>query len=77
MNRMKTEVPMIKYTCPKCGGKEYKLSEMRAHYSLMSIFNSFGYRVFTTVTCRRCHYTEFYRIPLRKISESFIFQQNK
>ena len=74
---MKKEVPMIKYTCPKCGGKEYRLAEMRAHYSFISILSNFGYKVFTTVTCARCQYTEFYKVPLRKISNVFMYLQNK
>jgi len=74
---MKNEMPMIKYTCPKCGGKEYKLAELRAHYSVVSMLSNLGYKVFTTVTCSRCQYTEFYKVPLKKISNVFVYLQGK
>lgn len=74
MIKMKKEIPMLKYTCPKCGSKEYDLSEIRVAGSFFSHLSNFGPRVFTTVTCSRCHYTDMYKIPLKRIAEAFSFQ---
>jgi uncharacterized protein len=74
---MKNEVPMLKYTCPKCGSKDYSISEMRIHASVFSLMSNFGYKVMTAVSCSRCHFTELYRYPKRKIADAFIFQTGK
>ena len=42
-----------KYTCPKCGGRQYELSEIRTTGSfMMKLFNIQNVK-FTTVSCSR------------------------
>lgn len=74
---MKTQIPMLKYSCPKCGSKEYTVSEIRVSGSVFSQLSNFGHRTFTTVTCGRCSYTDLYRLPMKRIGEAFSFQTGK
>ncbi len=51
----------LNFTCPKCGGSEYETDEIRVKGgSLKNIFDVRSKR-FTTVTCKRCNYTELYK----------------
>lgn len=70
---MKSELSMIKYTCPKCGNKRFKLSEIRVAYSLLTqLFDIQGAK-YSAVICERCRFTEFYNVPVKKISGVFDF----
>lgn len=71
------EKPILKYTCPKCGSREYSVSEIRVAGSFFSHISNFGPRRFTTVTCSRCYYTDMYKLPQKRISEAFSFQAVK
>jgi len=65
---MKSEIPMFRYTCPKCGSKHYKISEIRVTYSLLTqIFNVQAAK-YSALICERCKYTEFYNVPVKKIT---------
>ncbi len=33
---MKNEYPMLKYTCPKCGSRKCKVTEIRVAYNLFT-----------------------------------------
>lgn len=49
------------WRCCKCGHHEADVGEARQSGSLLgSVFDVEGLR-FTTVSCRRCGYTEFYK----------------
>jgi predicted nucleic-acid-binding Zn-ribbon protein len=50
----------LNFTCPKCQSQSYDVGEFRGAGGFWSkIFDVQGKR-FTTVSCTRCHYTEFY-----------------
>lgn len=70
---MKSEVPMLKYTCPKCGGRRYKLSEIRVAYSLFTQIFDIQAAKYTAIICEKCKYTEFYNVPAKKITNVFDF----
>jgi len=66
-------MPMIKYACPKCGSRQYKLSEIRVVHSLFTqLFNIQGAK-YSALICERCKYTEFYNVPAKKITGVFDF----
>ena len=51
----------LNFTCPKCKHRSYDVAELRGAGGFWSkIFDVQGKR-FTTVSCTRCHYTEFYK----------------
>lgn len=65
-----------KYTCPKCGGRQYELSEIRTTGSfLMKLFNIQNVK-FTTVSCARCQYTELYKTSSNKFGNVIDFFTN-
>lgn len=65
---------MIKYTCPKCGFKEYEIGEMWTVGSIWTRMFEFHNRRFTYVTCRNCRFTELYKISKEKIAEVINFK---
>ena len=62
---------LYKYTCPKCGNKQYEIGEMWTIGSLWTRIFEFYNRRFTYITCQRCKYTELYKIPQKSIGEVF------
>jgi len=70
---MKSEIPMLKYSCPKCGGRNYTLRGVRVDNTAFSQTFSILGRRYTAVICERCRYTEFYNIPVKRIDEAFGF----
>lgn len=63
----------LNYTCPKCENKTYEVAEMRA--TLSKIFDVQN-KKFTSVTCKRCSYTEFYKARTSALSNIFDFFTN-
>lgn len=59
----------IKYTCPKCGNRIADIGEIRTTGSFITKIFDIQNRRFTSVTCNRCRYTEFYHLPRKKIGE--------
>jgi hypothetical protein len=74
---MKNEIPPIKYTCPKCGGRQYELKGVIIQHSQVSQVLSIPGRRYTAVICNRCRYTEFYNLPVKRINEAFDFSSGK
>jgi predicted nucleic-acid-binding Zn-ribbon protein len=70
---MKSETPMLKYTCPKCSSRKYKLSEIRVAYNFLTQILDIQAAKYTAIICERCKYTEFYNIPARNITNVFDF----
>jgi len=69
--KMKSELPIIRYTCPKCGGRKYSVSEIRVDHSLFTqLFNLLATK-YSAIVCEKCKYTEFYKVPLNKINTVF------
>ncbi len=49
------------YKCPKCGNTQFEADEMRATGGPLAKIFDVQNKKFTTVTCSRCGYTEFYK----------------
>ncbi|MCX6255450.1 MAG: zinc ribbon domain-containing protein [Bacteroidia bacterium] len=60
---------ILKYTCPKCGNKQYEIGEMWTIGSFWTRMFEFHNRRFTFISCQRCRYTELYKIPKKNIGE--------
>ncbi|MDD5090223.1 MAG: zinc ribbon domain-containing protein [Candidatus Wallbacteria bacterium] len=63
----------LNYTCPKCGHKEYEVSEMRATGGFLTKLFDIQSKRFTTVICRQCRYTEFYAADSSMLGNIFDF----
>jgi predicted nucleic-acid-binding Zn-ribbon protein len=61
----------INYKCPKCGNRTYKIAEMRATGGTLSKIFDVQNKKFTSVTCDKCTYTEFYKVKTSAISNIF------
>lgn len=60
-----------RFQCGKCGHHECETGELRASGSMLaSVFDIEG-RSFSSVTCSRCQFTEFYRVDRDKLSSVF------
>ena len=66
----------LKYTCPKCNNKTYKLGQMRATGGALSKIFDVQNQKYTSVTCERCTYTEFYKSKTSALSNVFDFFTN-
>ena len=53
--------PNLKYICPKCSHTEYEVDEFRATGGPFAKVFDVQNKKFTTVSCRRCHYTEMFK----------------
>ncbi|NOZ13193.1 MAG: GTP-binding protein [Acidobacteria bacterium] len=49
------------WKCTKCGNTEFETDVMRATGGRFAKIFDVQNRKFTTITCTRCRYTEFYR----------------
>lgn len=62
---------VLKYTCPKCGNKQYEVGEMWTIGSFWTRIFEYHNRRFTFVSCMKCHFTEFYKVSKWNIGETF------
>lgn len=60
-----------KYSCPKCNHRTYIVGEMRATGGRWSKIFDVQSAKFTSVSCERCSYTEFYKAKTSAISNIF------
>jgi hypothetical protein len=49
------------YTCPKCGGRNADIDQIRTTGAGFTKYFNIQNRKFTAVTCTNCGYTELYR----------------
>ena len=61
----------INYTCPKCNNKTFKTGELRATGGTLSKIFDVQNQKYTSVTCERCSYTEFYKAKTSALSNIF------
>ena len=59
------------YQCPKCGTLDYETGEMRATGGTLSKIFDVQNKKFTSVTCSKCTYTEFYKTKTSALSNIF------
>lgn len=62
---------ILKFTCPKCGNKQYEIGEMWTIGSIWTRLFEFHNRRFTFVSCQKCRYTELFKTPQKNIGEVF------
>jgi predicted nucleic-acid-binding Zn-ribbon protein len=60
---------IIKYTCPKCGSKQYEIGELWTVGSFWTRMFQIHNRRFTFISCQKCRYTELYKVPQKNIGE--------
>ncbi|MEJ2534809.1 MAG: zinc ribbon domain-containing protein [Gammaproteobacteria bacterium] len=49
------------WRCTKCGHRDFDADQLRATGGILSKIFDVQNKRFTTVSCERCSYTEFYR----------------
>jgi predicted nucleic-acid-binding Zn-ribbon protein len=59
------------YICPKCGNTEYETGEVRTTGSFLSKIFDVQNVKFTSVTCKRCRYTELYKADSNMLGNIF------
>ncbi|MEG0895637.1 MAG: zinc ribbon domain-containing protein [Oscillospiraceae bacterium] len=52
---------MAEWVCPKCGNNVYATDSLQATGGNFAKFFDVQNKKFTTVTCTKCRYTEFYK----------------
>lgn len=62
---------LYKYTCPKCGNKQYEIGEMWAIGSIWTRLFEIHSKRFTYLTCQKCRYTEFFKTSRKNIEEAY------
>lgn len=63
----------VKYACPKCGNHEFEVGEVYMTGSLLTKFFDIQNRKFSSSTCTKCSYTEFYKQPISKLQNVLDF----
>ena len=66
----------LNYTCAKCGGREYEADNIRTTGGFLAKIFDVQSRKFSTVSCRRCHYTEIYKADTSMLGNIFDFFTN-
>ncbi|MFC2097093.1 zinc ribbon domain-containing protein [Bacteroidota bacterium] len=66
----------LKYTCPKCGNKNYEIDKFSATGGFFTKIFDVQNKKFTTVTCSRCAYTEIYKASTSQLGNIFDFFTN-
>ncbi|MFT5890097.1 MAG: putative nucleic-acid-binding Zn-ribbon protein [Dokdonia sp.] len=61
----------LNYTCPKCNHREYTVGQMRATGGTFSKIFDVQTEKYTSVTCQKCTFTEFYKSKTSAISNIF------
>ena len=61
----------LNYECPKCKGIEYEIGEIRTTGGTLSKVFDVQNKHFTSVTCARCRYTEFYQVKSSVLGNIF------
>lgn len=66
----------LNYTCPKCNNTTYETGQLRATGGTLSKIFDVQNQKYTSVTCQRCSYTEFYKASTSALSNVFDFFTN-
>ncbi|KAB1066765.1 GTP-binding protein [Tamlana haliotis] len=61
----------LDYICPKCENKTYTIGQMRATGGTLSKIFDVQNQKFSSVTCKNCTYTEFYKTKTSTLSNVF------
>jgi predicted nucleic-acid-binding Zn-ribbon protein len=63
----------LNYQCPKCGNTQYEVGEIRTTGGMLSKIFDVQNKKFTTVTCKKCSYTEIYKTDSSMLGNVFDF----
>jgi uncharacterized protein len=63
----------LNYTCPKCGNRQFEQDEFRAVGGFWTKIFDIQNKRFTTITCKKCTYTEIYKATGDKFSNILDF----
>ena len=63
----------LNYTCPKCSSRSYEIGQLRATGGTLSKIFDVQNQKYTSVTCKRCKDTEFYKASTSALSNIFDF----
>jgi uncharacterized protein len=66
----------LRYTCPKCGNRDYKLQTVSTTGGLFSKIFDIQHLKFTAVICTKCTYSELYQTKSNQIANVFDFFTN-
>lgn len=66
----------MNYQCPKCGNTTYEVDQMQATGGTFSKLFNVQNKKFTSVSCKKCTYTEFYKASTSRLSNIFDFFTN-
>jgi predicted nucleic-acid-binding Zn-ribbon protein len=64
------------YKCQKCSNRTYEVDQMQATGGTFTKLFNIQNKSFTSVTCKKCSYTEFYKTQTSKITNVFDFFTN-
>jgi predicted nucleic-acid-binding Zn-ribbon protein len=67
------DVNLNAFRCAKCDHDVCEVAEMRATGGMLSKLFDIQNRKFSTVTCARCKYTEFYAVDSSMLGNVFDF----
>lgn len=57
--------------CPKCNQDRFYMHELRGSSGGISAYFDLDLAIFTAVSCRNCHFTEFYNLPLEEMKQRY------
>ena len=66
----------MKYRCPKCNNTTCDVDQMQATGGTFSKLFNIQNKKFTSVTCQKCTYTEFYKASTSRLANIFDFFTN-
>ncbi|MBN1154782.1 zinc ribbon domain-containing protein [candidate division KSB1 bacterium] len=66
----------LPFICPKCGNQDYEIGQFRATGGFLSKIFDIQTQKYTSVTCSRCKYTEFYKAHSSMLGNIFDFFTN-
>jgi len=66
----------MKYRCPKCNNTTCDIDQMQATGGTFSKLFNIQNKKFTSVTCQKCTYTEFYKASTSRLANIFVFFTN-
>ncbi|MEM9839072.1 MAG: zinc ribbon domain-containing protein [Pseudomonadota bacterium] len=59
----------FEWVCPKCSTEEFGATEMHVSGGGLAGHLGVNNQRFAAISCTSCGYTEFYRMPLRRLTE--------
>ncbi|MBO3115257.1 zinc ribbon domain-containing protein [Winogradskyella sp. DF17] len=66
----------MNYRCPKCNNTTYEIDQMQATGGTFTKLFNIQNKKFTSVTCKKCTYTEFFKSSTSTIGNIFDFFTN-